>query len=579
LAQDWLKRGVLQRASFQLTDPTMTPADIAFALALMVSFVDMLGLNFSIPILVPYGKSLGASVQVVALGGSVRGFMNTVSLIWMPTLSDKKGRKFVVILSLIGSGTAYALQGLAKYFGKAPLWIAGRGLAGFFGGTQPVIEAFILDLSMPDTHLLKKRMTVLMVSNQTFGIALAPICGAIASFSLNLPYFLCTGTAVLTLLGVFPFFKDVDDLKQKSKKLDGPSKSEESAKNQKQVEQPETTPAEDPNPLRDPVLILMTFAYLFLFLFVMGYILLIPLLLEEESFDLQGKDDEETKGNIAKAMGLVMIPNGVASVGASILFYVPLTNKFGDMQVVLVAGIGMTAATVLFGFWPSEIWELCVLQFIMGFFIGLITPSIGPVVAKHVGFHYKKRKAEAQGLPFFGMTLAALSGQILLATIETEAGMEAAWITGAGCVAMFTVCFITGAAMVERRVPQGQTLSSSQKAIRNSQLAGMDVDKFIDVTCEELRKTLAENKELLWNEPIQQVVTDRVHEVVPHMRSWDDKSDGLEYLTDLQSALRHSPEQLTKFRNSFPHIPALATDISIDRSNGTNESMSLILSV
>eukprot|EP00973_Karenia_brevis_P003386 466609-Karenia_brevis.AAC.1 len=76
----------------------------------------------------------------------------------MPKLSDNTGRKCVLIASLVGSGVGYMLQGVATWIGKVPMWLVGRGVAGFFGGTQPVIKAYIVDISMHDNRLMKKRM-------------------------------------------------------------------------------------------------------------------------------------------------------------------------------------------------------------------------------------------------------------------------------------------------------------------------------------------------------------------------------------------------------------------------------------
>merc|ERR1712110_1216212 len=110
------------------------------------------------PVLVPYGRWMGADLETIALFSTVRGLMSMVSNMWMPRLRDRKGRKLVILISIIGSGVAYGAQGFAGFCPSAGaaigVFMLGRALSGFFGGTMPVVRAYVAEMSMPDMALL-----------------------------------------------------------------------------------------------------------------------------------------------------------------------------------------------------------------------------------------------------------------------------------------------------------------------------------------------------------------------------------------------------------------------------------------
>mmetsp|Transcript_110228 Transcript_110228/g.212398 ORF Transcript_110228/g.212398 Transcript_110228/m.212398 type:complete len:601 (+) Transcript_110228:73-1875(+) len=543
----------------------MGPETFAYLTAIMVIFVDWMGLHFTMPVTVPYGRWMGADLEVIALFGTVRGLLCLLSLMWMPRLSDRRGRKTVILISLIGSAIAYCIQGLAGEMtgSGVTVFMIGRGLSGFFGGTIPVVRAYITELSVPNTQLLKQRLTMLMVSNQAAGIALAPIAGAIATFGLSLPYYVCSGVAVCILFWAIAFFKEARQLKCAA---DGPSECQgvsgsESKKIQEitgeqcqKVGQDEGDHApQTKSPWLDKVPLVMLCGIFSVFLLVSGIALLIPVMLEQTSFGLKGATSAETEGNIAKAFGLVSIPMGVCNILVSVFLFVPVTKRFGDLRVIVTAGVVASVNISAYGFLPIRLWHVCILQAVSGCCFGFITPAVAPLMARYAAVHYPTRMAEAQGIPPVGMNLAMACGQNLMAAVHKHIGMKAAWITGGICICSFMTFFVIAVVLVEKRLPKPEKLSlKQQKAFL--ELGGMDVDKFIDSMCEEVRRTLSERKMHLWNAPIQNVVQKGLVAAVPQMRNWEDETQGMEYLEDLHSLLQSSPAELSKFHEVFPQI-------------------------
>jgi MFS family permease len=534
----------------------MEPDTFAFATVLLVNFVDMMGMQFTLPVNVPYGRFMGADLQTIALFATAVGLMRIVSNLWMPRLSDRKGRKCVIIISLLGSAAAYATQGLASNFGKSAVavFIIGKAVSGFFGGTMPVLRAYVTEISMPDTQLMKQRMTMLVLANQAAGIALMPIAGAMATFGLTLPFFTCAGMGVFGVLWALFFFSEASKVKGQAAGGHQQNQSDNTGRQiEKRIDSVTTDEQKRKNPWCDVVVMCMFFSYASIFILVSCLGLLIPIMLEKESFGLVRATTEETEGNIAKAFGLVMIPNGVMNILVAIFLFIPLTKKVGDLKVVITAGILASVNVATYGFLPTKLWQLCIQQAITGLCFGLVIPALGPFMASYVSVHYPKQMAEANAIPILGMNFSMAFGQNIMAFVHERWGFEAAWIVSSTCVLLFVIFFVLAATLARRREPKSSTLSSKQQKVQ-LELGGMDVDKFVDFVCEELRQALLTSKANLWNAPVQHLVQKRLAAAVPKIRGWSDETNGLEYLEDLGSLLQESPIELTKFCAMFPHI-------------------------
>ena len=83
---------------------------VAFATAMMVNFVDQMGAMFTTPVIVPYGKSMGADLQTIALFSTVRGIAAVISNVWLSMLSDKCGQRAAIVTSVAGCTVGYAVQ-------------------------------------------------------------------------------------------------------------------------------------------------------------------------------------------------------------------------------------------------------------------------------------------------------------------------------------------------------------------------------------------------------------------------------------------------------------------------------------
>jgi hypothetical protein len=159
--------------------------------------------------------------------------------------------------------------------------------------------------------------------------------------------------------------------------------------------------------------------------------------------------------------------------------------------------------------------------------------------------------AEANAIPILGMNFSMAFGQNIMAFVHEHWGFEAAWAVSGGSVSLFIIFFVCAACIALQRQPKQSSLSVQQQKVQ-LEVGGMDVDKFIDSMCEELREVLLKNKGNLWNAPVQDLVRSRLVAAVPNIRLWNDETNGLEYLEDVRSFLQESPADLSRFWAMFP---------------------------
>ncbi|MFZ5438433.1 MAG: TCR/Tet family MFS transporter [Myxococcota bacterium] len=169
-------------------------------------FLDILGLGLVVPILprlvesfVGNDPSQGA-FYVGALAASY-ALMQFVFSPVMGSLSDRFGRRPVLLLSLFGSGFDYVLLAFAP---SLAWFFVGRVVAGLCGASIGTAAAYIADVSPPE-----KRAQNFGLIGMSFGLGFVagPLLSAfLASVELTLPGPLASLTGMAVLPGIrFPF--------------------------------------------------------------------------------------------------------------------------------------------------------------------------------------------------------------------------------------------------------------------------------------------------------------------------------------------------------------------------------------
>ena len=132
-------------------------------LVFSVIVVDLIGFGIVIPILPFMSPALGGDEMDVALVIAVYSLGAGVMGPFWGGLSDRIGRKRVLMICLFGGAVSYGMLGVAT-----ELWMlyAARGFGGLMAGSLPVASALMADVSPPH-----KRAKAMGLVGTAFGIA------------------------------------------------------------------------------------------------------------------------------------------------------------------------------------------------------------------------------------------------------------------------------------------------------------------------------------------------------------------------------------------------------------------------
>jgi DHA1 family tetracycline resistance protein-like MFS transporter len=110
-------------------------------------FIDLLGFGIIIPLLPFYAEHFGASALLVGLLSTSFSLAQFVFAPFWGRLSDRIGRRPVILIGLLGSCLSYAFFALAT---SLPMLFLARTLAGIAGANIPTAQAFIADSTTAD---------------------------------------------------------------------------------------------------------------------------------------------------------------------------------------------------------------------------------------------------------------------------------------------------------------------------------------------------------------------------------------------------------------------------------------------
>src|SRR6266566_6877520 len=173
-------------------------ASVVFVLITL--FIDILGMGLVIPILPRLvqnlvGGEIGEASFIFGLLVSIYAVMQFFCAPILGALSDRFGRRPVILMALAGLGVDYILLSVAP-----SIWwlVLGRLVAGIFGATFTPAGAYIADVSPPE-----KRAANFGLIGVAFGlgfIAGPALGGLLGETNLRLPFMVCAGLTFLNFL-------------------------------------------------------------------------------------------------------------------------------------------------------------------------------------------------------------------------------------------------------------------------------------------------------------------------------------------------------------------------------------------
>ncbi len=167
---------------------------------ILTVLVDVIGVGIVIPILPFYVGSFGASPFVITLLFASFAFFAFLSAPLLGALSDKIGRRPVLIASIASTALGWFVFAGAR---SIPLLFLGRIIDGAAAGNFTVAQSCLVDLARDE----KERSSNIGLIGATFGIGLmvGPFLGAILSTVSHSFPFWCAGilAAINTILTYF----------------------------------------------------------------------------------------------------------------------------------------------------------------------------------------------------------------------------------------------------------------------------------------------------------------------------------------------------------------------------------------
>ncbi len=143
------------------------------AILFITVLLDLVGFGIVIPLLPLYAERFGASPVAVTWLVAVYSLMQFLFAPWWGQLSDRVGRRPVLLVGLFGSAFSYLLFGLA---GSLAVLFAARALAGLMGANIGVAQAYVADITPPE-----ERARGMGMIGAAFGLGfiLGPVIGGL----------------------------------------------------------------------------------------------------------------------------------------------------------------------------------------------------------------------------------------------------------------------------------------------------------------------------------------------------------------------------------------------------------------
>src|SRR5260221_10370495 len=173
-----------------------------------VIVIDLIGFGLVIPLLPFYGEHFSASPLVVTLLMSTYSLFQLFAAPLWGGLSDRHGRRPILLVSLAGGVVGYLWLGIAD-----ALWMlfAARALQGVCAGNIAAAQAYVGDVTTPENRA--KGMGMI---GAAFGIGfiIGPALGGFlaggdpATARLGAPFYVGAGLSALAFLGALIFLKE-----------------------------------------------------------------------------------------------------------------------------------------------------------------------------------------------------------------------------------------------------------------------------------------------------------------------------------------------------------------------------------
>ncbi|MCA9712228.1 MAG: MFS transporter, partial [Myxococcales bacterium] len=350
----------------------------AFATLWLTLFLDLVGFGIIIPVLPFYATDFGASPQLVTLLSTTFSLAQFSASPVLGRISDRVGRRPVMLISIAGSCLSMLVLGLAN-----ALWVvfAARLLAGLFTANISTAHAYVADRVAPAR---RAKYMGLMGSAIGLGFVFGPALGGLMSTPTHpeLPFLVSAGLAGLNWIMAFVWLPE-SHRPQRSPAPEGAAQDDRERSRWREI-----ADALWGKPLGWLVLVNLGF-YLSFSAMESTYALLLEAQLDWGA---------QQTGGVFAFIGVVIVLTQGVLVGR-------VVGRLGERRTLLVGMVLLVVALGLLGVMEAP-WLAFVSSAGLACGNGLTTPSINALVSRH-------SPADRQGFNLGLSSSAAALGRIV----------------------------------------------------------------------------------------------------------------------------------------------------------------------
>ncbi len=411
--------------------------------------IDLIGFGIVVPILGRYAERFGASGLEVGL---LFASFSLAQLVFSPILgrlSDRIGRKPVILLSLLGTAVGSFITGAA---GSLWLLFVGRIIDGASGASVAVAQGAVTDIASPEQ---RPRLLGLLGAAFGVGFVIGPALGGLASLGgAHLPFFVA-GTLALINAAVAWFRlpetrpKDArspnlqrDDLQRDALQQDALQQDDDLQRDALQLDDDHSSSATHDLHMSEGKVRLWGLAFV-------GLMAVIAFSGFEATFSLlAGRRFDLTEAGIAA----VFVGVGIVLVAVQTSLIQPVVSVMGS-RGALRSGLGLNVIGLVI-LWQAETWPLLIAALLLlTIGQGLVSPNLSTLVAEGVP---EDRRGEALGFQQGANALGRVLGPALAGLLYDRVSIGSPYVVGS---ALCAIALAVAIRRVESRPPA--TLSDS----------------------------------------------------------------------------------------------------------------------